>query len=158
MNIEISYGDHEPDLLSQSLTGRASTSLGPWRGLAGQALNPPCDAMQRRCAEPGPGSVSIRLDPGAVPSQAARAGTGRSNRENRGASNPMQRRCADRPASPCDRKATIMLPPKGGSRASANRRSFLENGERTIRLELGCEGNSTPNQAVGTRTGFSLRR
>ena len=32
MNIEISYGDHEPDLLSQSLTGRASTSLGPWRG------------------------------------------------------------------------------------------------------------------------------
>ena len=32
MDIEISYGDNEPDLLSQSLTGRASTSLGPWRG------------------------------------------------------------------------------------------------------------------------------
>ena len=32
MNIEISYRDHEPDLLSQSLTGSASTSLGSWRG------------------------------------------------------------------------------------------------------------------------------
>ena len=32
MNIEISYGDNEPDLLSQSLTGHASTSLGPWGG------------------------------------------------------------------------------------------------------------------------------
>jgi hypothetical protein len=35
MNIEISY--HEPDWLSHSLTGRASTSLCPWRGLAAAA-------------------------------------------------------------------------------------------------------------------------
>src|SRR5258708_1755918 len=47
--------------------------------------------------------------------------------------------------------------PSGASWASANRRSFLKNGERAIRLELGCEGNSPPNQAVGTKTEFSLR-
>ena len=38
MNIEIIYGDHEPDLVSQSLTGRASTSLGSG-ALVGQALS-----------------------------------------------------------------------------------------------------------------------
>jgi hypothetical protein len=64
MNIEIRYGDHEPDLLSQSLTGRASTWLGFWRGSparrrvrqrgrSNRENRFVRDAMQRRCAKPG---------------------------------------------------------------------------------------------------------
>ena len=35
--------------------------------------------------------------------------------------------------------------------------TILKTDERAIRLELGCEGNSPPNQAVGTKAGFSFR-
>ena len=48
----------------------------------------------------------------------------------------------------------VSLPPPGRPWASANRRSFLKNGDRAIHLELGCEGNSPPNQAVGVKTGL----
>jgi hypothetical protein len=44
--------------------------------------------------------------------------------------------------------------PPGASWASANRRSFLKNGERAIRLELGCEGNSPPIKRLGRKPGF----
>jgi hypothetical protein len=35
--------------------------------------------------------------------------------------------------------------------------TILKTDERAIRLELGCEGNSPPNQAVGTKAGFFLQ-
>jgi hypothetical protein len=49
-----SVADNAPDLLSQSLTGRASTSLGPRCGSpeGGPARTGAHNAMQRRCAEP----------------------------------------------------------------------------------------------------------
>jgi hypothetical protein len=77
MNIEISNGDNEPDLLSRSLTGRAPVSIGPWRG----------SPARRR----------------------ARA-AGRSIRENRGAANPMQRRCAEPRRRP---RFDVVRPPFG---------------------------------------------
>jgi hypothetical protein len=55
--------------------------------------------------------------------KAASATKGRSNRENRSARNPMQRRCVDRPASPSDPLRQFRGPvPPGASWASANRR------------------------------------
>jgi hypothetical protein len=33
--------------------------------------------------------------------------------------------------------------------------TILKTDERATRLELGCEGNSPPNQPVGMKTGFS---
>jgi hypothetical protein len=59
MNIEISYGDHEPDLLSQSLTGCA-----------------PSRAPRRR--------FDVACPPARLAGKAASAATDRANRENRG--------------------------------------------------------------------------
>ena len=54
--------------------------------------------------------------------KALSAAKGRSNRENRSARNPMQRRCADRAFSPFRRVDEFRYHPRGGLRASANRR------------------------------------
>jgi hypothetical protein len=48
--------------------------------------------------------------------------------------------------------------PPGGFMGTREPQTILKTDESAIRLELGCEGNSPPNQAVGTRTGFSLTR
>jgi hypothetical protein len=40
--------------------------------------------------------------------------------------------------------------PLGGTMSKREPQTILKTDERAIRLELGCEGNSPPNQAVGT--------
>jgi hypothetical protein len=105
------------------------------------------------------GNASSCLGLTRLAGRAASAAKGRSNRENRGARNPMRRRCADQPVSPFRRVDEFRYhPPGGASWASANRRSFLKKRRARHSLELGCEGNSPPNQAVGIKTGFPRRR
>jgi hypothetical protein len=47
--------------------------------------------------------------------------------------------------------------PRGGFMGKREPQTILKTDERAIRLELGCEGNSPPNQAVGTKAGFFLQ-
>jgi len=63
-----------------------------------------------------------------------------SNRENRGAGNPMQRRCADRPASPCDPHREFWYHPPGAFMGKREPQIILKTDERKVVLELGLEG------------------
>jgi hypothetical protein len=47
--------------------------------------------------------------------------------------------------------------PLAGFMGKREPQTILKTDERAIRLKLGCEGNSPPNQAVGTKAGFSFR-
>ena len=105
------------------------------------STSPACSAI--RCNDVArrqvAGSASNRLAP-RLADKVARGQRGRSNRENRGTSNPMQRRCADRPVSPFRRVDEFRYHPQGALSASANRRSFSKTDERQVVLELGLEG------------------
>jgi hypothetical protein len=71
--------------------------------------------------------------------KAASATKGRSNRENRSASNPMQRRCVDRPASPSDPLRQFRDQYPGGFMGKREPSTILKTDERSIHLELGRE-------------------
>ena len=126
-------------------------SLGPWRGSPAmrrvrqraEQTARTCrarKAMQRRCVEAGRWQrFDVAWPLARLAGKAASAAEGRSNRENRGARNPMQRGCADRPASPSDPLRQFRYHPPGGLWASANRRSFSRPTSAVV-LELGLEG------------------
>jgi hypothetical protein len=187
-------------LLSRSLTGRASTSLGTWRGSRARRSIPPAtlcnDVARSRVAgsastsrgsgearrqggergngqskpreprRPQPDATTLRGagSPAAFPiartlawlaGKAESAAASRSNRENRGARNPMQRRCADRPDSPFDPLRQLRNhPPAGGLMASANRRRSSKRMSEAFTSNSGARRNSSQNQALGMRTRF----
>jgi len=67
--------------------------------------------------------------------KAASATKGRSNRENRSASNPMQRRCVDRPASPSDPLRQFRDQYPRGFMGKREQSTILKTDERSIHLE-----------------------
>ena len=60
---------------------------------------------------------------------------GRSNRERRGARNPMQRRCADRLVSPFEPTWQFRYHPPKGGQEQARTQIVLKTDERSIHLE-----------------------
>jgi hypothetical protein len=160
MNIEISYGDHEPDLLSQSLTGAALRHRLALAWLAGKPVSAARQIKPRQPRRPQPDATMLGGpgSPAALPvaralarlaGKAASTATGRSNRENCGARNPMQRRCADRPFSPFRRVDQFRDHPPWGTMGKREPQIILKNGRARHRLELRREGKFPPNQAVG---------
>jgi hypothetical protein len=157
MNIEISYRDDEPSLLSQSLTGSASTRL---------ALG----AARRQGAIPATGPRR---------SQLRRNDVARS-RVTRSASTSLGRWRASSTGSGADQIASTVAPttqcndvarigqfrdlsrfgnfgctPWGTMGKARERQIILKTDQRNILLGMGPEGNSPRSQAVGTRTGSS---
>jgi hypothetical protein len=90
--------------------------------------------------------------------KAASAATGGSNRENRGARNPMQRRCTDRLVSQFRRVNQFRDHPPGGFMGKREPQIIPTMDERDIRPEIGREGNYPPNQYVSMKPGFPRGR
>ena len=138
-------------------------SLGPWRGSPAmrrvrqraEQTARTCrarKAMQRRCVEAGRWQrFDVAWPLARLAGKAASAAEGRSNRENRGARNPMQRGCADRPASPSDPLRQFRYHPPGGLWASANRRSFSRSTSARWCSNSASKANSPQNQRAGTK-------
>ena len=92
-----------------------------------------------------PAALSVGWALARLAGKAASAATGRSNRENRGARNPMQRRCADRPVSPFRRFGNFETtpPPFRAIMGKREPQIILKTDERKVVLELGFEGKFT---------------
>jgi hypothetical protein len=106
--------------------------------------------MQRRCAEPRRQHRLRCFSPWRASSTGRECGSGADQTARTAA-----------PATRCNDVARIgQFRVFAGSMnfGTTPRGGFMGKREpQTIRLELGCEGNSPPNQAVGTKAGFSFR-
>jgi hypothetical protein len=91
--------------------------------------------------------------------KAASATKGRSNRENRSARNPMQRRCVDRPASPSDplRQFRDQYPRELHGQARTVDHPQNRRAQQSPRARARAKIYA-PTQAVGVKTGFPRGR